>query len=452
MESDLEMGIGKPQGSTDKSLETLRLELEVQEPTVIKYLESFDKDLREAKALEALRVGVIAIQSASPTLDTKVVEEKFRQVERSINNCITAFQDDTKRKLEEYFKADSGSLPRSLETLFGKSGTVTNLLNQYFGADSGKVSRLLQEQVGPSSEFAKSLDPKNKESVISRIEDLVKNQLQEKSQNIVNEFSLDKKDSALSRLNVKIEEKIQEIRTTNSTFFSDLKQALGVETGKQLEAEKGTDKGRKFETALYDRLAEMGRLLTDSTNNVAGVVGALPRSKKGDYVIVLGETSGVPGGRIIVEAKNEHSYKLQDAIDELKEAKENREASAGIFAFAKGCEPSEVGDFLRVGQDFYITVDEQAVERNQPLVFLEAAYKISRVLLVNAARKEEAREIDTDRIRGEIDSIMELVGRLSDLSTKAKTIYNHSKIIDDVLTELKESMEARLKGVLQLLS
>src|SRR6058998_1982748 len=136
MESDLEMGIGKPQGSTDKSLETLRLELEVQEPTVIKYLESFDKDLREAKALEALRVGVIAIQSASPTLDTKVVEEKFRQVERSINNCITAFQDDTKRKLEEYFKADSGSLPRSLETLFGKSGTVTNLLNQYFGADS----------------------------------------------------------------------------------------------------------------------------------------------------------------------------------------------------------------------------------------------------------------------------------------------------------------------------
>ena len=30
--------------------------------------------------------------------------------------------------------------------------------------------------------------------------------------------------------------------------------------------------------------------------------------------------------------------------------------AAGIFAFAKGYEPTEVGDFHKLGNDFYITV------------------------------------------------------------------------------------------------
>jgi hypothetical protein len=65
--------------------EKMVLTLEVTDTVVFEYLLRFSDDERPQKALDALKVGVIAIQSASPSLDTRVVEEKFRQVEREID-------------------------------------------------------------------------------------------------------------------------------------------------------------------------------------------------------------------------------------------------------------------------------------------------------------------------------------------------------------------------------
>lgn len=436
---------------TTGSNDVLHLDLSISDPIVTKYLLSFDSSIRSDKAIEALRVGIIAIQSASPSLDTKVVEEKFREVESTIDNYIGEFQVDLKSKLEEYFKTGSGTVPRSLDSLFGNNGTMSQLLNQYFSADGGKVLRLLQEQVGPSSQFAKSLDPNNRESVISRLQETVKTHIETQAAKIVDQFSLDTESSALSRLNALVSQKVKQIEDSNSKFFGELKEALGIQTGKKIEAEKGTEKGREFEITLYDYVAHLGRSLGDSTENVRGVVGAIERSKKGDYVITLGEESAAPEHKIVIEAKKEQRYKLKEAIDELKEAKENRQAEAGIFAFAKGYEPPEVGDFLKSGSDFFITIDEGNLSDNVPLLFLDTAYKIIRALIVTSVRKEEKKEIDTDRIRREIDSITELVGRLSELSTKAKTISTNSKFIEDTVADLKEQIEPRLNQIVKLL-
>lgn len=430
----------------------LHLELTVTDPTVTKYLFAFDEPTREDKAIEALRVGVIAIQSASPALDTKIVEEKFREVESNIDTCISDFETDIKTKLEEYFKMGSGFVPRSLDTLFGNNGTLIQLLNQYFAADTGKVLMLLQEQVGPSSPFAKSLDPNNKESVISRLQDTVKKHIETEAEKIVKQFSLDTEGSALSRLNVLVTEKVDKIEVSNNKFFAELREALGIKAGKATEAEKGTEKGREFETTLYDYVAQVGRLLGDSTDNVRSVVGSIERCKTGDYVITLSELSAAPGQKIVVEAKKMQGYKLKDAIAELSQAKENREAVVGILAFAKGYEPPEVGDFFRVGSDFFVTVDEECLNNHSSLLYFDAAYKILRALIVTAARKEEKKELNIEQIRNELESIIALVARLSELSTKAKTISTNSKFIEETVTELKDEIEPRLNQVLKLLS
>src|SRR2546425_1246947 len=83
----------------------------------------------------------------------------------------------------------------------------------------------------------------------------------------------------------------------------------------------GQCKGFDFEADLYDALAEMGRQLGDETQCVRGVQGALKR-KTGDHVIKLGDTTGAPGLRIVIEAKDQ-KYKAKQAIDELQEAKKN---------------------------------------------------------------------------------------------------------------------------------
>jgi hypothetical protein len=431
--------------------EPLQLVLNVRDPLVIKYLTKFDSADREERALEALKVGVIAIQSASPMLDTRIVDEKFREVEKSINDYLNDFKNHLKSNLEEHFKPDSGSLAKSFEGFLGEKGILAQLFNQYFGVDGGKIARLMQDHIGPSSGFAKSLDPTNKESVISRIEDSVKKHLQEKSDEIVKQFSLDHEDSALTRLKTELSKEVQLIQEHNSKFFSDLKEALGIKIGQEAEAERGTEKGREFETALYDRVAEVGRQLCDMTDNVRAVGGKVPRSKKGDYVITLGDTSGGPGKKIVIEVKKEQGYKLKDALEELKEARENRDSVAGIFAFAKGYGPAEVGDFHRIGNDFFVTVDEDALEKNQPLVFLESAYKIARTLVVTGVRKEAEKELDIERIRGELDMVTEQLKKFSEMATKVKTIRTNADFIETTLNDVKTTVEQRIADIMKLL-
>jgi hypothetical protein len=430
---------------------SLHLELEIEDPIIIEYLNDFDGILREDKAIEALRVGVVAIQSASPALDTKIVEEKFRELDDSVKKCLDDFSNDLSGNLEEHFQPGSGSVPRSIDSFFGDNGSLSRLLEDYFGQESGKVSQILEKQLGPSSQFAKSLDPNDKESVISRIEDAVKLHLQEKVNEIVNEFSLDDDGTALSRLRTSISKEIKTIEETNNAFFVELREALGIEKGKKIEAEKGTEKGREFELSLYDRVASLGRQLGDTTENVRGQVGSIPRRKVGDYVICLGETCSAPGRRIVVEVKKEQGYKLRNATDELKDAKENRDADVGIFVFAKGYEPPEVGDFHRIGNDFYITVDEEAVTKNQPILYFEAAYKILRTIIVTAVRKEAEDELDLNKMRSEVDALIELVERFSDLSTKARTIKSSSEHILSTVDDMKDEMEERLDTLVHLI-
>jgi len=436
---------------SDKDQGSLHLELHVEDLTVIEFLSEFEEARREEKALEALKVGVIAIRSASPSLDMKIVDDKFRDVEGRISKCLDGFQDGVKNRLEEHFKPGTGYVDRSLESLFGDKGTLTLMLNEYFGTDGGRVSSLIRNHIGPSSEFAKSLDPSNKESVISRIEETVRKNLEENAENIVKEFSLDTEESALTRLKSELFKEIKRIDDNNKEFFGQIRETLGIKAGKEAEAEKGTEKGREFEMSLYDRVAEMGHQIGDSTENVRAVVGKISYSKKGDYVVQLGDTSAAPGYKIVVEAKKEQGYRLKDAIEELKEAKENREATLGIFAFAKGYSPPEVGDFHRVGEDFFVTVDEECFENHQPLIFLEAAYKIGRALIVTSVRKEAAQELDLDRIKREIDSVSEWVKRFSELTTKAKTIKNNADFIESTLNDMKMDMESRLSTILGLL-
>ena len=63
------------------------------------------------------------------------------------------------------------------------------------------------------------------------------------------------------------------------------------------------------------------------------MAGAISRCKKGDAVVTLGPESSAPDVRIVYEAKGDKSYTLKKALDELTVARENREATVGVFVF-----------------------------------------------------------------------------------------------------------------------
>jgi hypothetical protein len=432
-------------------IESLKLTLLVDDVNVVKYLNKFEEPERSDKAIEALRVGVIAIQSASPSLDTTIVEDKFREVQTDIDACIKAFENDLKGKLEENFKPGSGNVPRSIENAFGEKGTVSQVFEQYFDLESGKVRTLLERQLGPSRVFSKSLDPNNKEGVICLIEDAVKGHLQTKVKEVVDQFSLDVPESGLTKLKSCISTEIDALKKSNNDFFSELKTALGIEAGKLQEAERGTQKGREFEDILYESIAMIGRGLGDTTENVGGTIGKIGNRKVGDYVITLGNTSAAPGKRIVVEVKKEHGYKLPKAIDELEEAKKNRESEIGIFVFERNYAPIEMGDFYQVVDVVFVTVDEEGLNNNETPIFLEAAYKISRALIVTEVRKEQAQEIDVGMIKVNIDKIAESIKRSSDIITKVKTISKNSEIIQETAESMQNDIQSHLDELTRLI-
>jgi hypothetical protein len=415
------------------ALSSIDLTLVVTDPNVLGYLAKFrDEELQCEKALEALNVGVIAILSASPTLDTQVVQVKFSEVEGRMREQLGEFQKKVTDDLCRYFAAQDGVVPRSIDGIFGEKGVLTRTFQNFFDPTEGKLCRLMQTHIGPQSNFGKALDPQNKQGIIALIEARVQELVEAKLDEVLQQFSLDEDGSAMSRLHAML-----------SAFFGQLNQSLGIKTGTAAEAAKGHVKGMVFEVDLYQAFAGVGRQLGDETELVRGTVGSSSRCKKGDFLAKLGETSGAPGKRVVVEVKDQ-SMRLKDAIDELQEAKANREANCGIFVFARGCEPSEIGDFRRIGEDFYVTVDKDDLQADRPLLFLESAYKIARALTVAAARKDQAGEIDLQKIQDQVDALATWSDRIADMATKARTIQNSGKLIEQYATDLKLDLDSKV--------
>jgi hypothetical protein len=145
------------------------------------------------------------------------------------------------------------------------------------------------------------------------------------------------------------------------------------------------------------------------------------------------------------------AYKAKKAIAELQEAKKNRDAVSGIFVFAKDCEPVEFGNFKRIENDFYCTLDKSALAEGGPLPFLWAAYELARVQAVTAVRKEAGGKLDLERIQRQIDGIAAWVPRLGEIVTKSNTVQKSGKAIEETAKEIKEDIEERVAEILVLL-
>jgi len=403
------------------------LNLEVREPLLVGYFEPYAEPERSAKALEALKVGVIAMQTACPTLDTQIVKDQFAEM-----------QEDFGQALARYFADKDGIVPKSLNDAFGEKGALSQFFLRYFDPESGRLVRLMDGKIGPSSSFVQLFNPKNKDGVIAIIEDKVKQLVEAKLNEVLTEFSLDDEDSAMSRL-----------KTMIQSAFIGMREALNIKAARAEEAERGHVKGFCFEEDLYGVVAEMGRQFGDETDLMRGTPG-ITKCKTGDCVIRLGEATGAPGLRIVVEVKDQ-VYKAKKAIAELQEAKNNREAVSGIFVFAKGREPVEFGNFKRIDNDFYCSVDKETLAENGPLPFLWAAYELARVQAVAAVRKEAAGKLDLERIQQHIDGIASWVPRLAEIITKANTVQKSGTAIESTAKEIKEDIERRVSEVLALL-
>jgi hypothetical protein len=408
----------------------LRLELRLCDPAVVDWLRAFEPGERESKAAEALKVGIIALRSVTPVLDASIVDQKFKDLERELED----YANDFAVKLQDRLDRADGSLSQTFE--------------EYFGVQNGRLAQLVRDQIGPESAFGRTLDPENSRGLLQRIQQVVEAKLVEAATTILAQFSLDKTDSAVSRLQSVVAGQIEQIKTDNARFFAQLKELIGVERGREMEAARGTHKGHDFQDAVYEHIAAICRNVGDLSENLTAKPGNIPRCKVGDFVTTLGSDSGAAGRRIVLEAKKEAGYSLRAATEELETAKENRDAGAGIMVFSAECAPSEVQAFRIVDRNIFISVDvKNQAETN---LYLESAYRIARAMTVADRHERLTAEIDFGRIMSVVADIAQACERFAEIRKKAVSIKQSAGAIEAMADETRPQIEQSLREIERL--
>ncbi len=356
----------------------------VDDEIVLAYLNRFAASEWSERLIEAARVGVITLRAAGSSLDSDRIEEAFQK-------SIQRLQESLKAQLEEHLH--------------------------------------------------RKLDANNRESPFAKMDESVRAHLQKQLDEFIRQFSLDESGSAVNRLRLLLSQQIREIDEKNSRALGDIHQAVGQLQGRKLEAAATTLKGFDFEKGVYTVIRQLGQGFEDVTADVAETTGLISRSKVGDHEVTLGKNSGAPNAKIIFECKNERGYTLKNARDEIRVARENRQAKVGVMVFAKGCEPEELGDFRIIDQDIYCTVDE-----NQAPVFLEAAYKIARAILVLEAFGSQ-QAVNTVALEASVRKAMDAVKRFSDLKKRVTTAQNAINDVADEVERIHKTLDAELEAM-----
>jgi hypothetical protein len=472
----------------------LPLELVVVDHEVIRaLLAQPEGEPRNQFALDALKIGVLALRHTNGQATADLVQREVRGMQHALEQHVQHVNLQLAGTLKEYFDPANGRFSERVKGLVADDGELARLIRSHVEGDNSHLARTLLAHVGASSPLMKQLDPKQSEGLLSMIQQMVEGQLTmhgkrvidefsldnrngalarlvgeltakhgdltktvgERIDDVIKEFSLDKPDSALSRL-VQNVDRAQRTITNEFSLDSDtsclsrLKRELftvleaHVKANADFQEEvKGALRELKARREEIARSPHHGAIFEDAvcellvreaqyrgdTATPSGNCKGL-KNKIGDCVIELGPDSAAPGARIVVEAKEEDKYTLQRAIAESDEARKNRDADWGIFVFSRKTAPSGLDSFQRRGNDFFIIWDAE-----DPLtdVFLKAAYEAARALCFYARRQSAASQVDFDAIDKAIMEIECRSRNLDEIRKSAETIQSSStKILDRV--------------------
>ena len=214
-----------PQSPTPKiwrTNATIPLALEVSDPEVVAELQKHGEGTpRQAYSLGALRLGVQALRQAAGALDATAIREAGQNLIASLAELLakrgTEITTDLAGALRQYFDPTTGALPQRIEALLRNDGELDRALRIHLAPENSTIARALAIHIGEGSPLFKLLSPTDAGGLKAQISSTLESALEEQQAGILEgEFSLDNKESALSRL-------VAELATNNGDLTIDLK-------------------------------------------------------------------------------------------------------------------------------------------------------------------------------------------------------------------------------------
>ena len=200
------------------SQEPLKLTVMVTDPIARAELQArTEGQERDQFAATALSIGVLCLREATARVDVESLQAAGHALIDEARELISARGDQLIHQvsvaLQEHFDPHTGLLPARIQSLVQKDGELEQLLASYLGSESSALATSLAAYLSEESPIFKLLSPTEKEGIVAHVNQLLDSALTEQRSIILREFSLDQKDSALSRFLSEVTTKQGELNT-----------------------------------------------------------------------------------------------------------------------------------------------------------------------------------------------------------------------------------------------
>ena len=368
----------------------MELHLRISDTDLCEELKKHEEgEERDAFAIQAMRIGIIAIRHAQGQIDVDKIQ---REGDRIIEN--------TKSVLTKYFNPNDGQFHQRIQQLIEENGELEQIIRKQIDGDKSPLGKTMTER---------------NQTILD---------------NFRKQFDLDEENGALNKMLKQLKEKIAEIH-----------KKIDEEKGRKKESQRSPQKGRDFEKSVGEFLsrdwAGKGNHLIDSTGYEKSSTGKM----KGDFVIELEPEHAAAGCKIVVEAKANKDYTLARAFKELEVARKNRGAEAGLFVFDKNHSPKGLDCFTRRGNDIVIVWD--AEDYNNDVIF-EAGLSVAVALCVQSENRKKADGVDVKSMKNIVKEIEESLDNLNTIEGSAQAIKIGNNEILKKVDEMKSKLPEKL--------
>lgn len=251
-------------------LPTLLVTLEVGDPDVVAELEKHaEGPPRDKYVLGALRLGVLALRQAAGELDATAVRDAAEDLLLNLGQLLARrgaeISGDISGALRQYFDPSTGALPQRIEALLRSDGELDRALRAHLAPENSTIASALNAHLGEGSAIFKLLSPDDANGLKAQIEGAFESIVTEQQESILKEFSLDNKESALSRV-------IAELVSSNGELRTDLKTQVDGIAG-----EFSLDKPESALSRLVARVEAAHKRISDefSTDNDHSAIARL---------------------------------------------------------------------------------------------------------------------------------------------------------------------------------
>jgi hypothetical protein len=355
----------------------------------------------------SVRIGLLALQDAGVTVNVDVVRAEFEKLVRQAESVNEKAAQALEQTLRTNFADGDGRLPRTLEKFLGDRGALRGMVEELFDESKrdsaiGRIARMLERYFdGDASKLAVLLDP--------------------------------------TRLNSPMHQFRQEITAGFKVLEERLVAIEAAAAARGAERARSAAKGGDFEDLLEGMLADLARGAGDLLDRTATEAGALLKSKKGDFVLTV--DARVARGsdlRVVIEAKD-RPMSMRAMREELREARENRNAALAVVVFTPAHAPTGVAPLRLVGDEVFWVIDPEAPEPAN----LEAAIRLARLLALASLVEHEV-EVDAAAIGTALNAIREQLDVVRGLKAQLTSISNATKAVWSGLDQMRSNILARV--------